>query len=1286
MGELTSIETPSSTREAPEVPSQNGATAALAPMQLGMLFQATRDGTQADPGVHVLQVRIRLCEQVDLAAFSEAWTTVARAHESLSTYFVWRAVPTPERRIARDVQVPVEGQDWSALSEETRGERLRLFLEQDRASGFDLARAPLLRVAVFAYGPRDTELVVTIHHIVVDGRGLLIALKNVFVVYDAIRDGRRNVHIDEAVTYGEYVHWLAARPLAESRAFFRSRLSEQTMPTPLPAAEPSHRLLRRSGYGVVGRYLPEHTVERLRGVSQRIGVGLGMVTATAWALLLHRYTRQRYVTFGWTRHCRRTALDGRARDLVGLLINSLPLRVEIREDDTLEQLVRRLAEENAAQEPHENTPLTEIQGESGVTRQHLLFESQVTFDNQGLLVSLRRFDEARFRDATIVVQEQPATPLNLLVSDRGSLEVRLLFDRRRFRQDAIEQLFAALVCVFEQLASGEHVLVDDVDVVPPDERERITSTWNATDTTLTRECLIQELFEARAALQPEAVAVIASGAGLDYASLDVAANRLAQALRAQGARRGTYVGVCLERSIDLVVAVLATTKAGAAYVPLDPRDPPARLATMLEDARASMVVTRRAHRGRFAGVTAISIDAQAADATGASPAEKARAEDPCYAIFTSGTTGKPNGVVLSHWAVVNTLDWVNRTFDVGPGDRLLFVTSPGFDLSVYDMFGVLGAGARIVIANDDEAADPAELARILADEGVTIWNSAPAAMQRLLDGSEGSSSASLRLVLLSGDVIPLPLPAAIRRRYPNARVISLGGATEASIWSNWFPITELHPDWTSVPYGRPIQNARYYALDERMRPVPVGVEGDLYIGGRCVADGYLNRRELTDARFVVNPFAPGRLYKTGDIVRYFPDGNLEFLGRSDFQVKVRGFRVELAEVERALLAITGLRQASCTAFLDASGEKALAAYVVADESGHTETSIKEHLRRNLPSFMVPARIVLLREMPLSPNGKIDRRALPPPSARHLDETSFVPPRDAREQRLVAVWERLLARRPIGVTDDFFDLGGHSLLALLVVARCRSELGVEISLPRFLEHPTIAGLLQAIDEDAEPERFSESVRVYHRAELGVPLVLVAGGSYLLLYHQLAKRFASRPVYVIRASATDLRTALAGRSRWEDEILTACRSPQVVVIGFRAGARSALSLAESLRRRGREVPLVALFDPEDAPSDDAGSSLRQRVASLKQRLPRALMRARTPAVVTSEFGGNVLMVLSEAASREAFDAFARDLGQRAGEVSALRVPGGHMGFLADDGDLVLRAICERIEASRDRAAPQ
>ena len=654
-------------------------------------------------------------------------------------------------------------------------------------------------------------------------------------------------------------------------------------------------------------------------------------------------------------------------------------------------------------------------------------------------------------------------------------------------------------------------------------------------------------------------------------------------------------------------------------------------------------MTEKAHAGLFSTPRLV-IDGVDADAIARMPAtappRSATPSDVCYAIYTSGSTGRPKGVVLTHAAVANTFDWVTRTFSVGPADRLLFVTSPCFDLSVYDTFGALGAGATVVVASRELLEAPEALAAAIVERQITIWDSAPAALQRLVTfflPATASRGAPLRLVMLSGDWIPLSLVDNVRAAFPLARVMSLGGATEAAIWSNWFPIDVIDPRWISVPYGRPIQNARYHVLDGQMRPVPIGVAGDLYIGGACLAQGYLRRPELTADRFVADPFTeePGeRLYKTGDVARYFDNGELEFLGRADLQVKIRGFRVELGEIEATLVQLEGVREAVCVARADASGQKSLVGYVVGREGVTLDPeAIKANVATKLADFMVPSRIVVLGSIPLSSNGKVDRKALPDPGTCAAT-ADYVAPRTDVERKMAALWQELLRCDRIGVHDDFFALGGQSLLAVMLVSRIERDFGVKLLLSSILEKPTIAALAASLRDTTTSVRHGPHVVTLRASGARPPLVLVSGaGGFGFAFQGIARFIGDRhAVHVINAIGAEGESDGLDRSIEEmasiylPQVLSASPEGSVIVGGYSFGILVAFELAHRLRVMGREVPLLVSFDgfapgfPELLPlpqrllvhakelmRGDAKAYVRDRLHNIKGRVLEKLGRA-------------------------------------------------------------------------------
>ena len=732
-----------------------------------------------------------------------------------------------------------------------------------------------------------------------------------------------------------------------------------------------------------------------------------------------------------------------------------------------------------------------------------------------------------------------------------------------------------------------------VDVLDEAQRKRQIYDWNSTSRPFPDALRIHDLFEAQADHRPDAVALIFEGRTTSFAEVERGANRVANALQARGVRPGDFCGLVAERGVELVIAMLGIAKAGCAYVPVDPSYPEDRARFMLEDADCAAVLVSPG-LASMCGPTRplVVIDGpEIRSASSDRPSCPATAGDVCYVIYTSGSTGQPKGVVLTHRAVVNTLDWVSRTFQVGPADRLLFVTSPSFDLSVYDVFGALGAGASIEIGSAALLSEPAALARHLCEGGVTIWDSAPAALSRLVPFfPERAAASRLRLVMLSGDWIPVSLPGVLQQVFPGVEVKALGGATEAAIWSNFFPVEEVDPRWTSIPYGVPIQNARYYILDGHLRPLPVGIAGDLYIGGVCLAEGYLNRPALTDERFVADPFVKGqRMYRTGDLARYWDDGTMEFLGRTDFQVKIRGFRVELGEVEAATRALPGVRDALCATYLDGAAQKSLVAYVVCQPEASVDVrAIKEELASRLPDFMVPSHVIALRALPLSSNGKIDRKALPSPADMPAS-AGFREPTGPVEIAMAGMWQELLKRKPIGARDDFFEIGGHSLLAVMLIAEVRARFGVEVPLSQIIESPTVESLAAAVERSvgskgvdaAKPSGASTLVELKRGGPRCIFLVHDGDGE-TLLYRNLAQRMPSQfTVYGIpprRVPGVPMAdtSIVAMAASYVSEVRRRQPSGPYYLGGLCAGGVVSFAMASQLEREGEEVELVVLLE--------------------------------------------------------------------------------------------------------------
>jgi amino acid adenylation domain-containing protein len=643
--------------------------------------------------------------------------------------------------------------------------------------------------------------------------------------------------------------------------------------------------------------------------------------------------------------------------------------------------------------------------------------------------------------------------------DLGESEGRLIgginYATGLFNRNTIERWAGYLNRILVEMATDADRNIDALSMLPAAERHRMVTTWNDTAAPYPEHMCLHEPFEISAARTPDAPALRFEDDVLSYDALNRQANRLAHHLGSLGVGPGVRVAICVERAVEMVVGLLAILKAGGTYIPLDPAYPAERLAFMLADARPQVALTHAAARPVLEAALAaleaappVVVDLVADASVWAAQSEAnlpvaqigLDSRQLAYVIYTSGSTGKPKGIMVAHAPVINLIQWVNDTYAVDARDCLLFITSISFDLSVYDIFGILAAGGTIWLASQAMLADPERLTDALLDERVTFWDSAPAALQLLtpfLEQREQSNRA-LRLVFNSGDWIPLSLPGAIAARCPNMRFISLGGATEATIWSNHYEVHAMDPSWRSIPYGRPIRNARYYILDRHLQPVPTGVIGNLYIAGPCLAEGYTDQ-QLTRERFIDSPAddIPGPLYHTGDLARFYPDGNIEFIGRNDFQVKIRGFRIELGEIEAQLGACAGVREAVVLAREDVPGNKRLVAYYTTEPGAEvTVEGMLGHLTARLPEYMVPTAYLHLEAMPVTANGKLDRKVLPAPDGGAYLSRPYEAPVGEVEETLARIWSEILGVARVGRHDNFFELGGHSLLAVRVMEQMR----------------------------------------------------------------------------------------------------------------------------------------------------------------------------------------------------------------------------------------------------------
>lgn len=816
------------------------------------------------------------------------------------------------------------------------------------------------------------------------------------------------------------------------------------------------------------------------------------------------------------------------------------------------------------------------------------------------------------------ITQTPQVYLDLMVhEDQGSLCIDWDAVEDLFPAGLLDDVFEAYQRLLIDLAADEpswqRTLAENARRLIPAAQLAVRRAANNTTAPLTAD-LLHTPFLKQVAERPEQLAVCTPTRRLTYREVYRHACRIEQELLRCQVQPNELVAVLMEKGWEQIVAVLGIHLAGAAYLPIDAELPAERQRYLLEHGKVRVVLTQSALRTRLsvpAAIESFEVDQlNPADAGEPFDRRRQKPEDLAYVIYTSGSTGLPKGVMIDHRGALNTVLDINRRFGVGPHDRVLALSRLSFDLSVYDVFGLLAAGGTIVMPAADLAYDPRHWADLIVAEQVTLWDTVPALMQLLVEqaGIPGGLGESLRLVMMSGDWIPLGLTDQVRRLWPNVSVVSLGGATEASIWSILFPIGKVDPNWKSIPYGKAMRNQSFHVMNPVLAPCPTWVTGNLYIGGVGLAKGYLHDEQKTNASFIVNPADGQRLYRTGDLGRFWPDGNIEFLGREDFQIKVQGYRIELGEIEARLQEQPGVDLCVVVVREDTPGEKRLVGYVVAQPGMFVDSAeLRERLRVQLPEYMVPSAMVMLDRFPLTPNGKVDRKALPAPARSAATVESASPMfRDALDLQLIHLWEKVLGVRPIGLRDNFFDLGGNSLVAVRLFSEMRTLFGRSLPLSVLLQAPTVEKLADVLRKDGWSPRWTSLVPMQPGGSKPPFFCVHGGGGNVLIYRELARHLgADYPFYGLQARGLDgktdcLTTVETMAATYLHEIRELQPEGPYYLGGFCMGGQVAVEMAQRLVRDGQQVNLLFVIDAHNLNGVPFQFSLQERVRHTGQKI--------------------------------------------------------------------------------------
>ncbi len=1051
----------------------------LTALQKGMVYQSLRS---PQSGLYVQQLAGRLRESLDVPLFKSVWSRLMARHAVLRTRMHLADEPDLCQEVEPDAPPEWTEEDWSRLSAEEREARFQRFLDNDRRRAFDFSGFPLLRLALFRLADDDFHFVWTYHHAILDAPSRSRVLGELFGFYDALRRGEDYRPADPP-SFRAFVEWLTGQAFPLAKDFWLEFLKGFENPTRLDLFPPrSHASEDSSGRGHTDRLLSSEDTGTLRAFAARHDVTLGTLIQVSWSVLLSRYSGQDDVLFGATRACRHSSIDG-AESTVGLLINTVPMRVQLPPDLPVLQCLKNVRADWLAMRAYEHTPLRDIQAWSGFGPERPLFENILAIEDHIPGEKLQSLG-GEWQRREFELFERSDYPLIGRAYAGSRLSLRLAYGHRTLDDEAAARMLGHWRAVLIGLTTHAEGRVVDLPLLTDAEQMLMHVRWNNTQRQLSAPSCLHELFETQAARTPAAAALRFEAETVAYEELNARANRLARYLQGIGVGPETLVAICMGRSPALIVAILGVLKSGGAYLPVDPDYPGEQISSMLEDSHASVVLTesRHLHLVSSQGLAAVSVDRCAREIARCS-ADNLRAfaspDNLAYAMYTSGSTGPQKLVGVEHRGAVNAIAHTTGVvFSPAELAVIPFADSICFDASVYRIFSALSCGGSIVILDSILSLPYSRWAPL-----VTALGAAPSVLSTLL--RDFPLPESVRVVSVGAELAGEGLLAQLAA-YPQVdRVMNLYGPTEATIYCAFSVLMKRQtpPDASGATVlsrvaapnviGKPIWNAGCHILDAHLRPVPIGVVGELCIGGTPVARGYLNDPALTARKFVPDSFSDNgaaRLYRTGDLAHYLSDGNIVFVGRMDHQIKVRGVRIEPQGVEAALNRHPDVAESLVRGVEDPDGEKHLVAYVATSPEGADAHQppltqrLRTHLERTLPRFMVPGSFVLLDKLPRTTRGKLDVAALPLPDfGRARSKPPFVAPRNEVEEALAQIWKQVLHLDRVGIDDDFLHIGGDSLSATQAVIRVNHGFGVALSVRAIFDAPTIASLAALLSE-------------------------------------------------------------------------------------------------------------------------------------------------------------------------------------------------------------------------------
>ncbi|NFA07396.1 amino acid adenylation domain-containing protein [Clostridium botulinum] len=1127
----------------------------LTPMQMGMLFHALKDEESSS---YFEQSIFTLKGEIDLNIFERSFNKVIERYDILRTVFVYENVDKPKQIVFKERKARIGYEDISKLSNESKENYIENFISKDKEKGFNLGKDLLIKISILKVEKDKYEVVWSFHHILMDGWCLNIIMNDFFNIYSQLQE-EKSIELPKVTPYIEYIKWLEDRKKLnnEGEEYWRNYLSCYENVARIPISAERHKEEKYELKELKFAINKEKT-KKLERIVKTERVTMNTIIQAVWGILLQRYNNIDDVVFGTVVSGRNANIEGIDR-MVGLFINTIPVRIKTESGMSFVELIKEIQKLSLESSKYDYYPLAEIQSKTKLKNE--LINNIVVYENYYIdnsSINLNEKINKKFIMENMKSREETNYDLNLIIGPSEELNIKLSYNKKIYDDYIIEKISKQLALIIDTIISNKNILVDEIEIIEEEEKNKILYEFNDTKVDYPKDKTIQELFEEQVEKTPNNIAVVFEDKKLTYRELNEKANSLGRLLRDKGVKADSIVGIMVERSVEMIVGIMGILKSGGAYLPIDPSYPVERIEYMIEDAKIDILITSEEF------INKVKFSKSIVNIKEKSILKKDnldiinKSSDLAYVIYTSGSTGRPKGVMVEHKSLINLCNYHNKKFNIKEEDKSTSYAEFSFDASVWEVFPYLIIGATIYIINENIKLDIIKLNKYYEKNNITISFLPTPICQQFME----VDNTSLRVILTGGDKLN-------NYKEKQISIINNYGPTEATVLTTSYHVKSKV---NNIPIGKPMYNQRVYILNNK-KVAPIGVSGELCISGDGLARGYLNNPELTSEKFVDNPFEPGeRMYRTGDLAKWLPDGNIEFLGRIDNQVKIRGFRIELEEIENRLLEYEGVKEAVVVAKEDKERSKYLCAYIVSNNK-IDRNELKNYLLKGLPEYMIPSYFIELEKIPLTSNGKIDRRALPEPNRKMNIGIGYEAAGNELEEKLVKIWSEILEVNEIGINDNFFELDGNSLKAMMLVSKIYKELEVEVPLNDLFKAATIKELSKYIINKDIIDKYKKNnkmIMLNNKKENNIFAFPPLAG-YGIVYKELSQFLTMNTLYGFDFIEHEKRN-----EEYIELITNIQKDKPYILIGYSIGGNLAFEVAKNLEKQGYEVSDIILLD--------------------------------------------------------------------------------------------------------------